>query len=191
MNIAAKTSGFAVFDEVLPPEAFAALANGAACVVSSPVHIIDPHSPIWSIDGPLPASSYPWPPIGNFDPVHPFRILLEAFLEMARANSSLIVPGKLWTRVQAHVHSLRRGTKLRRHVDGHSAASFAFYAHSTWDPEWGGDMLLPTTDGICMAVSPLPNRCVMTMGTQLHAISRIDPDAGAAERVSIVGFLIE
>ena len=103
------------------------------------------------------------------------------------------------------------GTKISWHNDHGYTGAAIFYTHSSWDPNWGGELFIAKTSperelscpdsidrsnlapllnqyGIGSYISPLPNRLVFTKGKTWHSINRVDKVAGDALRCSIVTF---
>ncbi len=111
------------------------------------------------------------------------------------------------------------GTSLAWHSDGMSldtlnkVGAFTFYAHKTWNCEWGGELLVadidsdaegissaPTFDNSALSerimstgygafVAPKPNRLVVNPSNILHKVTK--STMGAAPRLSIQAFMFE
>jgi hypothetical protein len=109
------------------------------------------------------------------------------------------------------------GSGLSLHQDGASyTGAFTYFAHPCWKLHWGGCLLVldPATParnptkgeltpaflddedetrrafdpGLAQAILPKPNRIVFISPTAQHTLTRVDPTAGQAARVSIAGF---
>ncbi len=111
------------------------------------------------------------------------------------------------------------GTSLAWHADGMSldnlnkVGAFTFYAHKTWNCEWGGELLIadidsdaegissvPTFDNSALSerimatghgawVAPKPNRLVINPNNILHKVNK--STLAAPPRLSIQAFMFE
>jgi Rps23 Pro-64 3,4-dihydroxylase Tpa1-like proline 4-hydroxylase len=112
-----------------------------------------------------------------------------------------------------------RGTALSLHQDGHHySGAFTYFAHSHWNVNWGGYLLVldPQTrrpsatetpaethlgwldetvenrrvwdPGLARCIFPKPNRLVFISPDAEHLLSRVDANAGNHSRLSIAGF---
>jgi hypothetical protein len=92
--------------------------------------------------------------------------------------------------------------------------AFTLYVHPTWDPGWGGELLIGSdhtkrrrsrassataftrrsaaidTMSLGAFVVPLPNRLVIVKSGVPHRINTVDRSAGANLRTSIAGFFV-
>lgn len=106
------------------------------------------------------------------------------------------------------VHAYRAGAEIDWHMDYSSLASYSFYVHDTWKPNWGGNLLVADTStvdkynnngtvfdsndsvlnpGYGTFYSPLPNRLVIIKKV-FHKVERVDAAAGSNLRMSFTGF---
>jgi hypothetical protein len=151
--------------------------------------------------------SYRAGPFGN-DIDH----VIAAAVQHAAVTPDLVPPG--WIDFVLRPYLYPRGTKLSWHNDaGHYSAAFTYYAHPYWASTWGGELLVLAApsenalavdsaldhrreDEFLMAtgtgyfVSPRPNRAIFLKGGTLHALNRVDADAGDHVRCSIAGFFV-
>ena len=216
MQLTCQTDKYAVIDDLLPPEQFANVwkvlphdgfsAEGALKWLSSS----------WGFDGGVMWAT----PARKFNdikdgPLYYTAALGLRFQELAKLVGNLVTPG--WDDISIHAQVFGRGTKLHWHADTHSLGSFTWYAHPEWKPHWGGEMLIaegvplwaqtepkPPSEyfdrsweekvfavGMNTCIAPKPNRCVLVAPGVWHSVNRVDPDAGDALRVSVVGFLVK
>lgn len=106
------------------------------------------------------------------------------------------------------VHAYRAGAEIDWHIDYSSVASYSFYIHPKWQPNWGGNLLVSdytTPDinqnngnvfntntsvmnpGFGTYYAPLPNRLVIIKKV-FHKVERVDLAAGSNARISFTGF---
>lgn len=113
---------------------------------------------------------------------------------------------------RAQVYAAR--SALAFHDDSLYLGSYTFYAHTGWNCEFGGELLVYPREignqhesfqlagfengrlssivemlGVATAIPPRPNRLVAMRPNQPHKIARIDPSAGATLRHTITGFI--
>lgn len=207
-KIVASTDKYVVLDDILTPEIWPEVLRSVHNEMLSPAWILNEYDKLWRVDGPLPASSksylhsegpyqnYPW-------------VMAEVFLGLAKTIPDLVAPG--WKDLRIHAHVCQRGTKISWHLDSHGHCAFTYYAHEYWGSTWGGEQLIAEVPkmrdrppkryddawedgylakGFGTYIAPRPNRCVITAPGVWHAVNRVDPDAGNATRISIVGFLL-
>jgi hypothetical protein len=107
------------------------------------------------------------------------------------------------------VHNYCVGSEIDWHKDYSSLASYSFYLHEQWLPQWGGNLLVAdyakTVDvqgnngtvfdnnpsvmnpGFGTFYAPKPNRLVIIKDV-FHKVERIDQSAGNNVRMSFTGF---
>ena len=106
------------------------------------------------------------------------------------------------------IHAYRAGAEIDWHIDYSSLASYSFYIHPEWQPNWGGNLLVSdhnTLDtkqhngnvfdtntnvmnpGFGTYYAPLPNRLVIIKKV-FHKVERVDLAAGSNTRMSFTGF---
>ena len=106
------------------------------------------------------------------------------------------------------VHNYKAGAEIDWHMDYSSIASYSYYIHSHWAPNWGGNLLVSdvntydeygnnltvfvTNDsvhnpGFGTWYAPLPNRLVIIKKV-FHKVERVDQAAGSNMRMSFTGF---
>ena len=112
------------------------------------------------------------------------------------------------------------GTGLSWHCDaGPYTGAFIYYAHPTWNAQWGGELLVADgcgdyaqadredgrrhrldnareneillREGTGRYVMPKPNRLVYLQGGTPHRIMPVLPAAGQNPRVSVAGFFVK
>jgi len=125
--------------------------------------------------------------------------------------------GVEWVRLSFTPWIYPAGSGLSLHQDGSSySGAFTYFAHQEWRLHWGGQLLVldprtrsrqaspseigrPFLDdrqeslrafepGFALAVFPKPNRIAFLSPTALHLLTRVDPNAGQAARLSVAGF---
>jgi Rps23 Pro-64 3,4-dihydroxylase Tpa1-like proline 4-hydroxylase len=120
-----------------------------------------------------------------------------------------------WETFTAKVFLYPQGAGLVWHNDGGTkTGSYAFYTHSRWNVQWGGDLLIPDEPtrnidypssqdsrheydtqknidiGIGQYIAPKPNRLVVIAAGNPHRINKVEPMAGDNLRSSISGFFV-
>lgn len=107
------------------------------------------------------------------------------------------------------VHAYKAGAEIDWHVDYSSIASYSFYIHDDWKPQWGGNLLVANAEntidvqgnngtvfdnnpsvmspGYGSYFAPIPNRLVIIKGV-FHKVERVDQAAGNNMRMSFTGF---
>jgi hypothetical protein len=122
-----------------------------------------------------------------------------------------------WARLSFTPWIYPAGSGLSLHQDGSSySGAFTYFAHPEWRLHWGGHLLVldPRTrsrtaspaeigpsflddrqeslrafdPGFALTVFPRPNRIAFLSSTALHLLTRVDPNAGQAARLSVAGF---
>lgn len=110
--------------------------------------------------------------------------------------------------LMAHVYGA--GAEIDWHLDYSSLASYSFYLHDEWKPQWGGNLLVSdyntedvqgnngtvfdnnpsvSNPGYGTWYAPLPNRLVIIKKV-FHKVERVDLAAGNNMRMSFTGFFI-
>ncbi|MHC5748613.1 MAG: hypothetical protein ACYTXT_43590 [Nostoc sp.] len=149
-------------------------------------------------------------------------IFIEHLLSKSEALTEWIGKKDIeWESFTAKVFLYPQGTALSWHDDGGSkTGSYAFYTHSSWNIQWGGDLLIPDEStknndyplvkvidsdsdsdseydnkknidiGIGQYIAPKPNRLVVIAGGNPHRINKIEFAAGDNLRCSISGFFV-
>lgn len=111
--------------------------------------------------------------------------------------------------LRIHLQASGMGVKLRWHTDNGGCGTLNWYCHPRWEEHWGGEVVIAgepkgeipraslTEDGLpcpkaglALSITPKPNRCILVAPGVLHQVNRIDPDAGNALRLSMVGILL-
>lgn len=107
------------------------------------------------------------------------------------------------------VHAYYAGSEIDWHMDYSSLASYSFYLHNEWKPQWGGNLLVSdyketydiqgnngtvfdtnssvSDPGFGSWYAPKPNRLVIIKKV-FHKVERIDQAAGNNLRLSFTGF---
>jgi hypothetical protein len=104
--------------------------------------------------------------------------------------------GRDWSTLSAGAFVYPYGTGLDWHADAeHYSGAFTLYAHPSWKPRWGGELLIAGRpfeperwDGTGSFVLPRPNRMVVVRAGVPHKIQRVSQLAGENMRVSVSGF---
>lgn len=212
MKLVIKTARYAVIDEVLPEPLFQDTWKTLADERFSQKNVTIDWSKTWSFEG-QPGYSSSAVIYRQAEPNTYQEVLGQVFLEITKHLPEII--DKDWQDLRIHTQMFGRGVKINGHYDLHSAGSFTFYAHPRWDCNWGGELIIPEVPsfsegqdkppqsldrswenkflevGIGQVITPKPNRCVLTGPGVFHYTNRVDPDAGDALRISIVGFLLK
>ncbi len=209
MDTVVRTSKAVVVDNCFDKELFKYMCGDILKETLSINNTIAVWNQVWRIDGTLPVSSPAYYRSKNQITNPAMDLCAKLFEHLTTAYPSLIP--KMGAELRLHTQVNERGTKLRLHYDHHSLGSFTFYCHPEWEHGWGGDLIVPEVDakperkeseaetdledycslGCSMLISPKPNRCVLLAPGVVHATTRIDPDAGGAARVTVVGFLLK
>jgi hypothetical protein len=105
-----------------------------------------------------------------------------------------------WRAVVARHFCYPRDSSLGWHDDPPPyTGAFAYYAHPSWRPQWGGELLVAVGEdeeadnhasGCGRFVGAAPNRLVVIKGGTPHRIARVSRLAGEHERMSISGFFV-
>ena len=88
------------------------------------------------------------------------------------------------------VYEWRRGSYIPMHDDHRVHFAVTFYMNATWDPNWGGDLLVTTGPGDGdqgVWISPRRNRLVITLAGVRHRTSILSPSAD--RRLTLQGFV--
>lgn len=197
-----------VLDDFLDADLWARVLGymeGATCSID---HVGDRYDRAWSWTGSPPFSSEAF----RSDETGSLwaELLFPVFTQIARQlQGPLALPP--WNHLRLHFQVAGAGVKLRWHLDGHCAGAFTWYAHRRWEPNWGGELLIPAGDapkklprlhcwskgfldgvdvGTGLYIAPKPNRCVVLAPGVLHGVTRVDSDAGDNVRLGVVGFLM-
>ena len=98
--------------------------------------------------------------------------------------------GKAWSRLSARAYRYPPGTGLEWHADADAyAGSYVLYAHRTWAPDAGGELMVAAPSGVGDFIQPRPNRLVVMAGGPLHCVARVNPKADG-DRLSVSGFFL-
>lgn len=219
MKLIAKDKHVAVVDEVFEPEVFLnfwSYFNSLDFAFRSMTGWVK----VWRIgDGQILAGV---PSYSSKSPFNsPLDWLHETVLVLARDHFSDLVgkQGEDWKDIIFTPYVYPTGTKISWHDDQNYTGACIFYPHQTWDPHWGGELMVakvPSPDeikklstpyhevfkrdyvkpllnaqGMGLYFSPLPNRLVFTHGDTWHCINRVDKSAGDNVRCSIVAFFMK
>jgi len=106
-------------------------------------------------------------------------------------------------------HAYKAGAEIDWHMDYSSLASYSFYLHNEWKPQWGGNLLVSdynetidtqgnngtvfdnnpsvSNPGYGSWYAPKPNRLVIIKKV-FHKVERVDQAAGNNVRLSFTGF---
>lgn len=208
MKLTALTDRYIVLDNCLPPSVHHDVWVNVCQEDLFTANISREWSPTWRVDGQAPASSPSYQKSkGGYQ--NYALVAEQLFLGLVKHFDKLFA-GLEWKDLRIHSHIATRGTKLNWHTDRHGYCAFTYYAHMSWGSTWGGELFIPEAptleekppriydskywdsylaNGFGTYITPKPNRCVLVFPGVVHSFARIDPDAGDAVRVSIVGFL--
>lgn len=215
MQLTIKTKEYAVVDGFVPDDLWRLIWEGLGHEQMAVAPVIGQYTKEWGFDGSMGWSSPPnYLSDYNKGKLNYASALGTQFMELAKQLPDLVGDG--WNDIRVHAHVFGRGTRLYWHYDKHSLGSFAWYAHPEWRHNWGGEILVASevpkhddllnppprhldrqfendllVNGIGTYLAPLPNRCILTAPGLFHSVNRVDPDAGDALRVSVVGFLVK
>jgi len=203
-----ETEDFVVYDDVLPPDQFAAVW----AAVQQEEYLM-PHisgwSKVWRLTDGTCIGSRDYDSSSGQMPGYA-ELMNSMFANVASAHP-VIVPG--WDRITVRSYLYPRGTKLSWHNDLGYCGAAIFYVHPEWASTWGGELLLARTPpansvapphldhreedrflstyGMGTYITCKPNRLVLTRAGVWHSINRVDDDAGDHCRASVVGFFKE
>jgi hypothetical protein len=150
MKVALRTAQIVVLDDVLEPAHFEALWKHTQLAKYRSVHA-EGWEPVWRpLDGqPLTTAdvfSEPGDEAGEHYPTgtgidHVIRAIGEHAHEFAEHVG---VRGEAWSRFTASSYLYSAGARLSWHKDREDkyTGSYAFYAHPTWNVQWGGELLV-------------------------------------------------
>ena len=88
------------------------------------------------------------------------------------------------------VYEWQRGSYIPMHDDHKVHFAVTFYMNATWNPNWGGDLLVttrPTDIDQGVWISPRKNRLVITMAGVRHRTTMLSPSAD--KRLTLQGFV--
>lgn len=156
MRVTLETDQLAVFDDVLVPDAFAALWQHVQRLAYAPVDIGAPQSPWLLTDGrPLQGpGAVAWVDTAAADasgdrharyPTDtPLDALLERLVNDHARFARWVGPAVAeWAVVTAVPWLYPAGSALAWHTDSAMyAGAFTYYVHPAWDPHWGGELVL-------------------------------------------------
>jgi len=199
MKLTLERPHFAVFDDFLPKAQLAEvqhhLFNEARLEFINKVE----HLSVFSLDDghPLaapvivadPKGSLMRTGEGSFYP-HPIETGIDHVLEAVLGNTAKFAPwiGTKWRTVTSRAFVYPQGTGLDWHDDGGQyTGAFSFYVHPSWQPQWGGELLIALGKGGEFSL-PIPNRLVILKGNTPHKIARVSSSAGSNHRMSVSGF---
>lgn len=220
MRLTAKDSHMAVVDEVFEPDVFKqfwAYFNSLSFAYRS----MTGWQKVWRInDGQILASSPFYASKAPFN--SPMDWLHQTVSAMATQHLEEVVgkQGVDWHDILLTPYIYPCGTKISWHDDYGYTGACIFYPHTTWNPHWGGELMLAKTPppeqlkdivqrgneemmvrdfvapvlntyGMGVYVAPLPNRMVFTSGASWHGINRVDQAAGDNVRCSVVAFFLK
>jgi hypothetical protein len=203
-----ETEDFVIYDDVLPPDQFAAVWAAVQHEEYLMPHISG-WSKVWRLSDGVCLGGRDYDTSKGV-PEGYVSLMNSMFTNVANAHPA-IVPG--WDRLNIRSYLYPRGTKLSWHNDLGYAGAVIFYAHPEWASTWGGELMIARTPP-CAAVPPphldhkeedkflgaygtgtyitcKPNRLVLTRAGVWHSINRVDEDAGDHCRASVVGFFKE
>lgn len=142
----------------------------------------------------------------------PYERILAALGETQQIFGQL---GEDWTQASFAFWQYPAGSRLGWHNDAgrDRIGEFILYIHEKWEPSWGGELLLQSTNthspgevsdcenpfeyvarsvaentNELVAIPPRPNRLVMLKAGTPHCINRVDATAGDYRRCSLTGF---
>lgn len=204
MKLVLECPHFLVIDDFLPAKAFHAVqrfvTSEARLEFVNRVERLD----VWSLDDGHPLLSpaiakeldrdalrtgdgpfYPYPSGSALD-----TVLAAVIDQHARLQPWIGKRGRAWRTVTARAFVYPLGTGLDWHDDGgRYSGAFSYYAHETWRPQWGGELLIAVGKKMNGEfVLPLPNRLVVLKGGVPHKIARVSSSAGSNHRASVSGF---
>lgn len=219
MRLTAKDSSVAVVDDIFEPEIFRkfwAYFNSLDFAYRSMTGWVK----VWKIsDGQVLAGVPSYYSKGPFD--SPLEWLRQTVLVLAKQHFEDLVgkEGEDWQDIIFTPYVYPTGTKISWHDDENYTGACIFYPHVSWDPHWGGELMvakvpaleeiknlndyeedvfkreylkpLLNAQGMGLYFSPLPNRLVFTHGSAWHCINRVDKSAGDNVRCSIVAFFMK
>ncbi|MDQ3935771.1 MAG: hypothetical protein M3340_14200 [Actinomycetota bacterium] len=219
MRVALEAPGILVVDEVLPPDAFAALSADVSHADYRSVHSRrwDRAWRLW--DGsPLRGASVWFDPEGRRpgeSPHYPTGTavdrLFESIRELAGAHPGIAgSEGSDWVAMFLAPWLYPVGSALSLHHDaGTYSGAFTFFTHARWRIHWGGELMVfdaapaepqsarvseedepEPPSGIATCVFPRPNRLALLGPDRPHMIRRVDTNAGAHVRASLAGFFL-
>jgi hypothetical protein len=197
-------AGFEVIDDLLAPDAFEPLCLALQRLRFEP---LGPEwSRVWPLSEPMPMVSgkFAWSqrPAGHgMDP------LLQRIGAAVLGSTFFGAQGRDWGDLVFRVYLQARGMRLSEHGDSGHRGTAVYFAHPRWEPDWGGELVLPRTgsevdlpsspekiqSGLRLHARgefllPKPNRLVLIRRGTWHGTRRIDPDAGAAIRCAVAMF---
>ena len=144
----------------------------------------------------------------------PLDFITERLIDAAPALRPWI--GQDWRLLTGHAFAYPRGSALSWHADDRQqySGAFTFYAHPTWNVQWGGELMVADVDrdaelpalggrrfdnreysaalmerGGGRFVMAKPNRLVV-LGGAPHMVARVSDAAGHNVRASVSGFFV-
>ncbi|MBA4117830.1 MAG: proline hydroxylase [Candidatus Puniceispirillum sp.] len=214
--------GFAIFDDVLTFSEHALLWDELLARRWEFVH-----QKRWIQEFPLRDGNPLWSDTCLSAPVDPAKscapfgstldALVKAVEDKARTCQNLLgQKGETWDYFQLRPTLYPAGSALswHRHHPDKTVGAYIYYAHTTWDPAWGGELLIappetaalpfaetPATgfepasekdslleEGFGTYIMPKPNRLVILSTHAQHCIKRVEASAGDHVRLSVQGF---
>jgi hypothetical protein len=153
--------------------------------------------------------------LGDKSPSYPMGNALDVIVERITAcrKETEETMGEGWSYFTLCPYVYAAGSGLGWHADSHCMGAFIYYAHPTWSPHWGGELLVEYGTEDCAAYSvssrgllrnsaldtalanglgyyfaPLPNRLILLRSRTPHMIKPVEPAAGEHTRLSLTGF---
>jgi hypothetical protein len=148
----------------------------------------------------------------------PINLVVDWILERQPEIASVVgAEGADWAKLSLTPWIYPVGSGLSLHQDGSAySGAFTFFVHQEWRLHWGGHLLVLDSrtrsrrsssgehapaflddrqesarafdPGFALTVLPKPNRIAFLSPEALHLLTRVDPNAGQAARISIAGF---
>ena len=141
-------------------------------------------------------------------------ILVERLMNERSNIEAIIGPfGESWSIFSMAPFIYPASASLSWHSDAHCAGAFVYYAHSSWNVHWGGELVIEWVDRDCEPPStssrgmfrskeiesalengmgyyfaPTPNRMIFIRGGTPHMIKKVEAAAGDNLRISLSGF---
>lgn len=138
---------FVVLDEVLEKKEFQELHKNFHSNLDFAYRSITGWKKVWAIsDGQIlagPSFNYDQAPFNNFiDP------LVSLFAALATQHFPKIFgkKGEDWDTFDVTPYIYPEGTKISWHNDGSFQCALIYYVHNMWNPDWGGELMIPATE---------------------------------------------
>jgi hypothetical protein len=111
-----------------------------------------------------------------------FKYFMGAFL------SANVFPFDVTHTLSVSAFAYPSGAGFGWHDDGNALAAFVFYI-SDWEKEYGGELLVESSDDTGYMVRPIANRLILINRKVNHKIAQVDFRAGKNIRYAIAGFV--